>query len=79
MKGEYKGTDLEWLETAQTSNITCPHCYYEFLDSWEFNDTLNDGEEDLECPDCGENFSCQINIAVSYSTTKITDEEQEQE
>lgn len=50
--------------TVLTSNIICPHCGYEHLDSWE----MDDGE--YEC-DCGGSYVVERIITVEYSTYKV--------
>ena len=50
-----------------THEAICPHCGYEFSDSWEFASW----EPDIECPDCEMHFSCSRDTWVTYSTTPI--------
>lgn len=53
--------------TDYLSEITCPHCGYEWSDSWEItNDT---GE--LECGQCGLFFEYYRDVEVTYCTSKI--------
>lgn len=49
-----------------TDEIVCPHCGYEFGDSWEFPES-----GDYKCPDCDNKFKFQREIEVTYSTEKI--------
>lgn len=44
-------------------NIVCPHCGYEFNNSWELGD---DGE--LDCGQCDTPFMFMRHVEVTYST-----------
>ena len=50
-----------------TNEIVCPHCGYEFMDSWEF-------EQDtklLSCVECGKEFRYIRESGITtYSTEK---------
>lgn len=48
--------------------IKCPYCDYEDLDSWEFD------EEDavVECKSCEKEFNVSRDVEVTYSTTRIS-------
>jgi transcription elongation factor Elf1 len=48
--------------------ITCPHCNHEHSDSWEFG--TDNGTR--ECYNCGVEFNVDVNIEVTYSTSKIS-------
>jgi DNA-directed RNA polymerase subunit RPC12/RpoP len=78
MKGEYKGTDLEWLETFNMDKIVCPYCFFEESDSWEYNNDLEYGEIEIQCPECSKTFTVNMNVTVKYSTTKIDKENQDE-
>ena len=52
-------------DTDYTTEITCPHCGYEYRDSWESSDG------DHECPDCERGFEVIKDITVTYCTEKI--------
>lgn len=52
-------------EVFGEDEIVCPHCFYEFSDSWEFGKE-ECGEE--ECPECGNEFTWTRQVEVSYST-----------
>lgn len=61
------------LETWHTDEIICPHCKQTCSDSWE----CGDYDENMECPHgCGESFSMERNIEITYTTSKLdsTDE-----
>lgn len=52
-------------DTSFTQEITCPYCGLSFTDSWEMSDS---GDE--ECSYCGNTYSYQRDIEVTYSTEK---------
>jgi DNA-directed RNA polymerase subunit RPC12/RpoP len=55
------------IDTDYTDEIVCPHCGYEYSDSWEF-----DGYSDtIECSSCGEGFEYTRDVSVTYSTQKV--------
>lgn len=56
---------LEFLETYNQDEITCPHCKWQDSDSWE---TEEDG--DMNCPNCDELFYLEINTTTKYTTRK---------
>ena len=58
---EFKG------ETNLTDEVTCPYCGYVHSDSWE----MADSDDLYMCPDCGNKFSYERNISVTYSSQKI--------
>lgn len=51
-------------ETDYTDEVICPHCGYEYSDSWE----MNEGRH--ECSDCERPFEVTRNVVVTYSTEK---------
>lgn len=63
----------DWDRHNYTDEIVCPYCFYEFDDSWEFQDDSYDVDGPLECNSCGKEFYMYRNISVSYSTVKIKD------
>lgn len=48
---------------SQEEVIVCPHCRYEFKDSWEYTT-----EGELDCDRCGEQFHLEPVFDVTYST-----------
>ena len=52
-----------------THEITCPHCDYEFTDSWESG--VGGCEQDIECGMCFEIFV--VRASVLYSSNKKPD------
>ena len=53
-------------EQYETDNLICPWCGYENINSWE----LSDGEDDYECPACGEVFTYERVVDVHYTSKK---------
>ena len=45
----------------------CPYCGYEDEDSWEYKE----GENDAECPSCGEPFTVIAELVAEYTTSPI--------
>lgn len=53
-----------------TDEIVCPHCGYEYSDSWE----LNGSSGEQECPECYEPFELEVTVTVNYSTSKLKED-----
>ncbi len=53
--------------TYFTGEIICPWCGEEETDSWEYPDS----EDDIECEHCGNHYTMQRDVEVSYSTDKL--------
>lgn len=58
----------EDIDHEYTDEVVCPYCGYEFSDSWEFK---QDSYKSLDCDECGEEFSMEREVTVSYSTEKL--------
>ena len=56
---------MEEIDHEFTSEIVCPHCGYEFSDSWE---SPNSGE--MICCECDSEFTFEREVEITYSTTK---------
>lgn len=54
------------INCSYTDEVVCPHCRYEFSDSWEFADF-----ETFECYECGKEFKIFRHVEVTYSTEKL--------
>jgi transcription elongation factor Elf1 len=50
--------------------IICPHCDYEYSDSWELLDYCIDDYLIEKCKNCGYSFRVIGEITVEYSTDK---------
>ncbi len=55
------------MDTWHTHEVTCPHCLYEYSDSWEFPEWV---EEEI-CPECKKMFTVERNISITYTTNRI--------
>lgn len=60
-KRQTDGFDHEY-----TDEVVCPHCGYEFSDSWE----MGDNDDGMDCPDCEKTFSMERIVTCEYSTDK---------
>jgi len=60
---------MEDIDHEGTDEIVCPYCGCEFGDSWKY---LRDGTEsmDIECIECGKDFSCAPNFNTTWYTRK---------
>ena len=56
------------IDHEYTDEVTCPHCGYEFSDSWE----MREGDDD--CPECEKTFEIEINTSITYTTRKGAEE-----
>lgn len=67
-------TEKEIDHTA-TPEIVCPHCGYEYSDSWEYLRLMRDdwGYSCLvrKCVSCGKEFEFEREIIVTYTTWKL--------
>ena len=59
MMGHDKEIDHEY-----TDEIVCPHCGYQYRDSWE------NSEGTCDCEECHKSFSVERDVSVTYSTRK---------
>jgi hypothetical protein len=58
---------MEEIDTSMTDELICPHCGYEFSDSWEF--ALNgatDGK--VDCRDCNKEIEFEIVTEITFSS-----------
>lgn len=58
----------EDIDHESTSEAVCPHCGFEYQDSWEWGD---DGDEDVTCERCEKHFSLEVEVHWRYSTRKL--------
>ena len=58
-----------------TDEITCPWCGYADSDSGE----SDDDDDECECGECGGIFSYSRSVSVSYSSTRVSPPEPEDE
>lgn len=52
------------FEHEYTDEVVCPHCGYNFSDSWE----MSEGEHD--CHECEKSFTMSRDVTVTYETAK---------
>lgn len=70
-------TGCEWpkqkLKTDYTAHPICPYCGHIEHDAWEidFGPGL-DGDAEMGCGSCGEDYHCSREVSVTYSTTVLT-------
>ena len=49
--------------------LKCPYCNYVIEDEWEHLN-YEEGEQEIECPDCGKKFDAEVNISYSFSSKR---------
>lgn len=55
-----------------TKEIVCPHCGYEFSDSYEiFYNPDDDFFRGLECNECNKQFNVWKTVSIKYRSSKI--------
>lgn len=60
------------MELRMQPNPVCPHCGHVESDAWEWNFGPGlEGETEVACNSCGEDFSASRDVTVYYSTSKI--------
>lgn len=62
------------IDHEYTKEIVCPHCGYEFIDSWEHNESLQSdqsGDNLISCHECEKNFVAHMDVEVYYSTSTL--------
>ena len=62
------------IDHEYTREVVCPHCGYEFRDSWELDRESGDGENiEVECPSekCGKKFRCWREITIQWSSAPL--------
>jgi hypothetical protein len=67
----------EWENKHEnTDTVVCPYCDYEF-DSYD--NPYEEGEEEIECLDCGKTFKCETTITYSWTTSKSEEYDEDEE
>jgi DNA-directed RNA polymerase subunit RPC12/RpoP len=61
----------EWNHTLE-DEVVCPYCGYVHTESYEFFDDM-EGDEDIECIDCGEEFRVSRIVTIQYTSRKRSD------
>ena len=69
----------EWENKHECCDfVVCPYCDYEF-EPCDDEVPYEDGEEEIECPDCGKKFNCECYISYSYTTSKLEEYEENED
>lgn len=58
------------FDTDYTDDIICPYCGHKDRDSWEVDFGGMEGDTDVNCGACGEEFHASRSVSVSYSSWK---------
>jgi uncharacterized Zn-finger protein len=53
------------MKNKYTREVTCPYCFHEFHNSWEYQD-----DEEIYCECCDNNFGMKRHVEVTYLTFK---------
>ena len=62
------------LEFMHNETPKCPHCGYELPCLTDYSEIMNDGEHEIECPECDLTFDVSTNVEITFSTDRIPDE-----
>ena len=62
--------EKEEIDSWCTDEVVCPHCGFEYSDSWEFH-LNNDNQQEIECCECQKSFYMIPEFSVHYSTYKM--------
>lgn len=49
----------------------CPHCDFDDDGVWELGLQGDGDETENECPNCEEEYMVELNLEISYTTSKI--------
>lgn len=60
---------MDEIDHTHTPLIVCPYCGCEDQESWEWKNG-DEADDDIECSECGKEFSCSRSVQVTYSTSK---------
>lgn len=52
------------IDTEWTENIICPYCWYEDINSWEYD--LSEKYSNIECWNCEKEFLASIELKITY-------------
>ncbi|MBR1738310.1 MAG: hypothetical protein IJ736_15110 [Firmicutes bacterium] len=67
----------ETFDTWSDEFVICPHCGYADPTEWGFEDfpeIYEDGEHEVECPECEKKFVLETHISYFYKTKKLSRE-----
>lgn len=55
------------IDHDYTEEIVCPHCGFEYSDSWDFSQDF----DEIDCEECGKEFEFAREVETTYSTAKV--------
>ena len=58
------------IDCSYTDEIVCPHCGYEFSDSWELPMKRDGDNTEIECDECQKKFTVYLSVTYAYSSDK---------
>lgn len=58
----------EEIETSCEDDIICPYCGFSWEPDFEADYYSSEGDYKEECPECGEDFTIETNVSITYST-----------
>lgn len=56
---------MDELDCWHEDYAICPYCGHKDMDSWEYQE----GETVTKCPECGKEFTVEVDLFVMYTTT----------
>ena len=56
------------IDCSYTDEIVCPHCGYEFSDSYEIFRDGDEWVEGLSCEECEKEFNVGADYSVTYNS-----------
>jgi hypothetical protein len=76
--GALKRSEHPWLIFGGNSNPMCPHCGEEIsAHDHELWQLFEEGEHDIDCPDCELTFTVSTNVSYSFSTDRQEEHDDE--
>jgi DNA-directed RNA polymerase subunit RPC12/RpoP len=63
----------EPIDTQRNPQPVCPHCGAPERDAWEIDFGAGmEGETEIECGNCSEEYVAAREVSVTYSTRKVS-------
>lgn len=62
------------IDCSATEEVVCPHCAYQYKDSWEIFKNSDYDEVRVNCENCGLDFEVHQNFIVTYTSNKLENE-----
>lgn len=76
---ECKELDDENGEVTHGSRVRCPHCSYVMdVAESELFELYEDGDHDINCDDCGKEFTVVTSVSHSFESPELSAAEQEE-